>query len=160
MTVTNVEKDAEKLTLAITTDLNAGIDRVWQMWENPRLLEKWWGPPTYPATFDEFNFEPGGVVTYFMTSPEGEKYPDKWVMKTVDSPSLIEINDGHGEAEENPVPGIALMRVDISEIEGSADSTRMTITTTYESAEGMKKVIEMGMEEGMTLAMGQIDALL
>jgi len=160
MTVTNVEKDAENLTLKITTDLDAGIDRVWEMWENPRLLEKWWGPPGYPATFETFEFEPGGAVEYFMTSPEGQQFPDYWTIKTVESPCLIEINDGWERDEDNPAPGIELMRVDISEIDGSPGSTRMTITTTYESAEGMKRMIDMGMDEGMTLAMGQIDGLL
>ena len=46
MTVTSVDKDTENLTMTVTTDLAASVDRVWQMWEDPRLLEKWWGPPT------------------------------------------------------------------------------------------------------------------
>jgi hypothetical protein len=36
----------------------------------------------------------------------------------------------------------------------------MVIETTFPSAEAMQQLTEMGMEEGMTLAMGQIDALL
>lgn len=51
MTVTNIERDAERLTLTITAEFDAAINAVWQLWENPRHLEQWWGPPTYPATF-------------------------------------------------------------------------------------------------------------
>ena len=40
-----------ELTLTITAEFNAPVTRVWELWENPRLLERWWGPPTYPATF-------------------------------------------------------------------------------------------------------------
>jgi len=36
----------------------------------------------------------------------------------------------------------------------------MTITSTSPSAEAMEQMIEMGMEEGIKLALGQIDALL
>jgi hypothetical protein len=36
----------------------------------------------------------------------------------------------------------------------------MTITSTFPSAEAMQQQIDMGMEEGIKLALGQIDALL
>ena len=49
MTVTNIERDAKRLTLAITAEFDASIDAVWQLWENPRQLEQWWGPPTLLA---------------------------------------------------------------------------------------------------------------
>src|SRR3954452_11538029 len=34
--------------------------RVWNLWEDPRKLERWSGPPCYPATFTRYEFEPGG----------------------------------------------------------------------------------------------------
>jgi hypothetical protein len=36
----------------------------------------------------------------------------------------------------------------------------MTLRTTFESAEQLEQMLQMGMEEGMKLAMGQIDAIL
>ena len=50
MSVTSVQKDTDNLTMTITAEFDAPVDRVWQLWENPRQLERWWGPPTYPAT--------------------------------------------------------------------------------------------------------------
>jgi uncharacterized protein YndB with AHSA1/START domain len=38
--------------------------------------------------------------------------------------------------------------------------TKMTIESKFGSREGMEQVIEMGMEQGMVEALGQIDALL
>ena len=38
--------------------------------------------------------------------------------------------------------------------------TRMVIETTFPSREAMEQMIEMGMEEGMSAAMGQIDGIL
>ena len=51
MTVTNVHKDPDALTMAITVELDATVERAWQLWADPRQLERWWGPPGYPATF-------------------------------------------------------------------------------------------------------------
>jgi hypothetical protein len=36
----------------------------------------------------------------------------------------------------------------------------MILTSTFPTEEDMAKLIEMGMQEGLTLAMGQMDALL
>ena len=45
----------------------------------------------------------------------------------------------------------------LEEYEGG---TRMTTVSTFLTAEQLEKMLAMGMEEGMRLAMGQIDALL
>jgi len=55
MTVISVVKDAEARTMTITARFDAPIDRVWQVWSDPRQLERWWGPPSYPATVTEHN---------------------------------------------------------------------------------------------------------
>ena len=67
MTVTDIRKDPAALTMTIASEWNAPIARVWQLWADPRKLERWWGPPTYPATFETFDFQPGGRALYFMT---------------------------------------------------------------------------------------------
>ena len=60
MTVTNVHKDPDARTMTITAEFDAPVERVWQMWADPRQLERWWGPPTYPATFVDHDLSPGG----------------------------------------------------------------------------------------------------
>ena len=44
MTVKSVEKDTERLTMTITAEFDAPVERVWQLWDDPRRLEQWWGP--------------------------------------------------------------------------------------------------------------------
>jgi uncharacterized protein YndB with AHSA1/START domain len=51
MTVTAVRKDPHALTMTIDAEFDASLERVWQLWADPLQLERWWGPPTYPATF-------------------------------------------------------------------------------------------------------------
>ena len=53
MTVTAVRKDPQTLTMTLDAEFEAPARaRVWQLWADPRQLERWWGPPTYPATVD------------------------------------------------------------------------------------------------------------
>ena len=68
MTVTSVRKDPEALTMIVTAELDATVERSWQLWADPRQLERWWGPPTYPATVVDHDLTTGGRVTYYMTS--------------------------------------------------------------------------------------------
>jgi len=160
MTVTDVHKDLDALTLTMTAEFAAPVARVWQMWENPRLLERWWGPPTHPATMVEHDLAAGGRVRYFMTGPDGERYHGWWRVLAVDPPRRLEFEDGFADDAGTPNPDLPVTttRVILDELPDGV--TRMAIESRYASREAMEQVIAMGVEEGLTLAVGQIDALL
>ena len=42
MTFISVKKDAESLTMTIIAQFDAPTTRVWQVWQDPRQLERWW----------------------------------------------------------------------------------------------------------------------
>ncbi len=160
MPVISVVKDAQARTLTVTARFDAPIGRVWQVWSDPRQLERWWGPPTYPATVTEHDLAPGGTVAYAMTGPEGDRHRGWWRVRAVDPPRTLEFEDGFADADGKPSPDTptAVIRVVLSELAG--DATQMTITTAWASGEAMEQTLAMGMEAGMTAAVGQIDALL
>ena len=78
MTVTDIRKDPQSRTMTLEAEFDASPERVWQLWADPRQLERWWGPPTYPATFDSHDLRPGGLVEYHMTGPEGDQPRGFW----------------------------------------------------------------------------------
>ncbi len=160
MTVTSTKKDPENLTFEITSEFDASVDRVWQLWENPRQLERWWGPPTYPATVVEHDLTPGGEVKYYMTGPEGDTHWGWWKIAVVDPPNRLDFEDGFADDEGEPNPDMptAVNRVDI--VEQSDGSVRMTISARFPSLEAMEQMMAMGMEEGIAQALGQIDDIL
>lgn len=84
MTVIAVDRDPVALTLTIVSEFDAPVDRVWQVWADPRQLERWWGPPNYPATVIDHDLTGGGRVTYYMTGPDGEKLHGWWRIISVD----------------------------------------------------------------------------
>jgi uncharacterized protein YndB with AHSA1/START domain len=160
MTVTGVHQDPENRTLTLTAEFAAAPDAVWQLWADPRLLERWWGPPTWPATVVEHDLVPGGRVSYYMTGPAGERAAGYWKVLAVSPPTTLEFHDGFADSDGNPDDSLPVShgRVDISAREGGG--TAMTVTTTFASREAMEQVVGMGMVEGMTEAAGQMDALL
>jgi uncharacterized protein YndB with AHSA1/START domain len=159
MTVVSSTKDPEALSFTIVSELAAPPSRVWQIWSDPRQLERWWGPPTWPATFEDHKLVEGESVSYFMTGPDGSKAPGWWVVTAVDEPHSLEFDDGFSDESGQPnhdMPTIKI-RVDFEPID---EGTRMTITSTFATAEQLKQLVTMGMVEGMTLALGQIDEIL
>lgn len=159
MTVTNVHKDPDALTMVITVELDAPVDRVWQLWADPRQLERWWGPPGYPATFVDHDLAVGSRCTYYMTSPEGEKYYGWWEVSAVDRPRRLEVKDGFADDTGKPNDDLPVGRmvVTFGERDGS---TEMVITSHFPTLEAMEQVLAMGQEEGMVEAIGQIEAIL
>ena len=160
MPVTDVRKDLDALTMTITAEFGAPAERVWQMWENPRLLERWWGPPTYPATFVDFEFRPGGSATYFMTSPEGQRHHGWWTFGSIEAPTAVSFEDGFADDEGVPNPDMPTTHTDVAVADGGDGAARMTVTSTFPSLEALQQMLAMGMEEGITLAIGQIDDIL
>ncbi len=159
MTVTDVQQDPTTLTLTIRSEYPSPVDRVWQMWADPRKLERWWGPPTFPATVTEHNLTTGGRVVYFMTSPEGDRHFGWWEFDAVDAPTSLRFQDGFGDDTGAPVPDMPVSSIAV-DLADSDSGTTMIIATTFPSAEAMEQMISMGMAEGMALALGQIDDLL
>jgi uncharacterized protein YndB with AHSA1/START domain len=160
MTVIDVAKDTERLTMTMTAEYDVTAERAWQLWGDPRQLERWWGPPTYPATFVDHDLTPGARVTYFMTGPTGDQPRGFWDVVEVAPPRRLVVNDGFADDTWTPIDAMptGLMVLDIADREGGG--VVMTITSTFPSLELMEEILAMGMEEGMVQAMGQIDAVL
>ena len=159
MPVTDVRQDLDTLTLTITADFAAPLERVWQVYADPRQLEKVWGPPTYPATFVDHDLRPGARTTYFMTGPEGDKFAGYWEITAVDEPNGFSFRDGFADLEFTPNPALPVSTNDYT-FSAHDGGTRATFVSTFASAEAMQKVLDMGVVEGATAAINQIDGLL
>ena len=159
MSVTSIDKDHEKLTMTLIADFDAPVEQVWDLWADPRKLEQWWGPPTHPATVVEHDLTPGGEVRYYMTSPEGEKFHGQWRITAVDQAKSVEFVDAFADAEGNPAAGMpsTTTRMELAPYGGG---TRMELRAVFDTREQMDQLLEMGMDEGLKQAVGQMDALL
>lgn len=157
MTVISVDRDPVALTLTIVAEFATTAERVWQVWADPRQLERWWGPPSYPATVVAHDLRAGGRVTYYMIGPDGEKLHGWWRIISVDPPHSLKFEDGCADDSGQPSDELPATSVEVRLIE-TPEKTTMTITTRFDSIADMEQLL--GQAEGMRLAVGQIDAVL
>lgn len=160
MPITRVDKDLDAHTMTVVAEYDAPVERVWQLYADPRQLERFWGPPTWPATVVDHDLRPGDRVTYVMTGPEGEKSAGYWDVLEVEAPRRFVVNDGFADDTGQPNPDLPTTRMELELGERAGGGAIMTVLSTFASTDAMKQMIEMGMEEGMREAMGQIDGIL
>ncbi len=159
MSVTSFDKDFDALTLTLIADFAAPIDRVWELFADPRKLERWWGPPGFPATFGDHDLSAGGMVRYYMTSPQGERMHGYWRVLAAEPPTSLEFSDGF--ADDTGAPNAELpATITRIVLDAAADGTRMELVSRFESREQMDQMMEIGLGEGLQLAVNQMDDLL
>lgn len=159
MPITSVETDHDSLTLTIVADFAASRERLWAAYADPRLIEQFWGPETYPARFSRHDMHPGGQSRYEMTGPAGEKSRGYWEFLSVDRPNSFEVLDGFAGDDGEPDSDMPRMRMVFS-FEETAEGSRLTATTHFNSLAELEQLVGMGMIEGTKSAMSQIDAVL
>ena len=159
MPVIEVHKDPAALTMRVVAQFAAPVARVWAAYADPRQLERFWGPPEWPATFVRHDFVLGGRSEYFMTGPNGEKSSGYFEFLGIDEPRSFEMQDGFLGADGRPDANMPTMRMRFT-FEPHDGGTRMVTVTTFPSVEAMEKLLGMGMEEGLKAAMAQIDDVL
>lgn len=155
MPLSSVTRDAAKLTLTVVGDYPVPQQRLWDAFADPRQLERFWGPPAYPATFTRHDFRVGGRAEYFLTlGPNGEKWSGSWKFTAVNPISSFEAQDGEDNAEDENMPSSMKFT-----FETTKAGSRMTVVTRFSSVEAMEQTLP-GMEEGLRAAMPQLDAVL
>ena len=159
MPITSVTRDTEALTMTVVADFSANLQRLWEVYVDPRQLERFWGPVEYPATFTRHDAAPGGRSNYTMKGPDGDTSSGYWDWVSVDPQKSFEVLDGFATPDGQPNNEMPSMRMRFT-FEEAGNGSRVTTTTYFSSLEELEQLVEMGMEEGMRSAMGQMDAVL
>lgn len=159
MPITSVVKNPEALTMTVTAEFAVPVRRLWDAYADPRKIERFWGPPTWPATFTRHDMAVGGRSHYTMRGPDGTASSGYWEFLAVDPPRGFEVRDGFAQADGTPNPDLPSMRMVFS-FDETPTGSRLVTTTYFPSPEALQQLLDMGMEQGMREAMGQIDDVL
>lgn len=159
MPITSVNTDAQALTLTVVADYTAPVRRLWDAYLDPRQIERFWGPPTYPATFTQHDGFVGGITKYHMTGPSGDVSRGYWEWLAIDEGRSFEVLDGFAGEDGEPNPEMPSMRMTMDFAE-TALGSRQTTTTHFNTLDELEQLQAMGMVEGMSSAMAQIDDVL
>ena len=159
MPVTTVTKDPDQLTLTIVADFPVPVRRLWDAYSDPRQIERFWGPPEWPATFTRHDMAAGGRSNYYMTGPEGDQAHGYWEFTDVRPGQSFEVVDGFANPDGTPNDDLPTTRVVFS-FADAGEGSRQVSTSHFDTAEQLQTLLDMGMEEGTTAAMGQIEDVL
>jgi uncharacterized protein YndB with AHSA1/START domain len=159
MPITSVTKDPVALTMNVVADFPVPVERLWNAYADPRELERFWGPPTYPAVFTRHDMFAGGRSEYSMTGPEGDVSRGYWEYLAVEPQKSFEVRDGFAAPDGSADDGLPSMRL-VFEFTATDAGSRVSTTTYFNSLEELEQLVAMGMEEGMRQAMGQMDDVL
>jgi uncharacterized protein YndB with AHSA1/START domain len=159
MPITSVTSDTEALSLTVIGDYPVPLERLWDAWADPRQLEKFWGPESWPATFTRHDMAVGGRSQYYMTGPDGSTSRGWWRFLAVEPRRRIEFEDGFAHEDGRPNENMPTMRM-VFTFEQTSTGSRFTGVTAFPSLEAMERLMKMGMVEGMQSALGQLDAVL
>lgn len=159
MPITSVTKDSEALTMTVVADFPVPLERLWNAYADPRQLERFWGPPTYPARFTRHDMYPGGRSEYAMTGPEGDVSRGYWEYLDVTPLVSFEVLDGFANPDGSANTQMPSMRM-VFAFAGTDDGSRVSTTSYFNSVAELDQLLSMGMEEGLKAAMGQMDDVL
>ncbi len=158
--MTSVENDPEALTMAVTAELDATVDRAWQLRADLRQFEQWWGSPGYPATVVDHDLCAGGRITFFIAGTEGERHNSMWEVIDAKPPRHFELRDADVDEDGRPNDGNAMTAMIVTINKRDGGGAVMAICTHFDSQAGMEQVLAMGIEEGIRTVVSQIDAVL
>lgn len=158
MPITSITTDPEQLTMTLVGDYPVPVERLWDAWVDPRQIERFWGPPEWPATFTRHDMCEGGRSDYYMTGPDGERSAGYWFITAIEPGRSFEVVDGFAGPDDEPNDDMPSMTMRFS-FESTETGSRYVSVTTFPSLEAMEQLTEMGMVEGSRAAMGQVDAV-
>ena len=159
MPVTSVTTDPESLTMTLVAEFPVTVERLWNAFTEPAQLERFWGPPGWPARFTHHDFTVGGTANYHMTSPRGERSGGRWEFLAIDPPRSFEVVDAFALDDGSVNPNLPSMRMTFEFLD-SPVGAELRNTTYFTSLDGLQQVVEMGAVEGATMAFNQLDRVL
>jgi uncharacterized protein YndB with AHSA1/START domain len=105
------------------------------------------------------NFKAGGYWLYAMVSPEGQKHWARMNYLAIDPLKGYDIEDAFCDEEGNLNSELPVSRGRMS-FSKTAVGTRVEFKMTYATETDVQKIVDMGFEQGITMCLDQLEALL
>jgi PhnB protein len=153
------DKDFLNKKIVVTVTFNASLNVLWNAFTNAATLDKWFAPKPYKAVTKSMDFREGGRWLYYMLSPEGQQIWSIADFTKIIPKKSYEALDAF--TDENGVIDTHFPRINwkytFSEEKGA---TTVVATLIFSREEDMKKILEMGFEEGFKMGLNQLSELL
>ncbi len=146
-------------SLTVRREFAAERRLVWDCYTKSELLEQWFAPSPWKARTKTMNFCEGGFWLYAMCGPAGEEHWGRMDYLSIQPTVSFAALDGFCDADGNLNPALpqASWESAFSDLSGN---TLVETVVVYNSLEDLETVLQMGMKEGLTIAMEGLDELL
>jgi PhnB protein len=153
----SVNKDQN--LIHVQREFAAELDLVWDAWTKPELLDQWWAPKPFRARTKSMDFREGGSWLYAMVSPENVEHWCRADYKKIDVKKSFSALDGFCDGDGTI--NMDFPRSNWTNVfTAGAATTTVNITVKYNSLADLEKIISMGMKEGFTMALENLDQYL
>ena len=151
--------DSENSQLTIKREFLAPRQLVWDCYTKSELLNQWFAPKPMTTKTKSMDFREGGHWHYVMIDPNGKEY---WgytqyiVIKPIDYYSAFDAFSNENGEINKELPR-AKWKVDFFD---GGEKTLVVTLVQYNSPTDLETVVQMGMEQGMTMTLEKLDELL
>lgn len=157
-----IKADGAELFLERT--FAAPRERVWAAFTECQHLTNWWGPKGWDLTHCDMDFRVGGRWHYCMTgkNPETNEPIESWGLAdytAINAPTNYTYTDAFSNAEGGKVPGMPVSEITMEFVEVDG-GTKVLSRGVYASAEELKAIMEMGVEQGITETWDRLEEFL
>ena len=90
--------------IEVTKIFNAPVEMVWEVWVDPELVKRWWGPKHFSSPVAKIDFREGGKSIVSMRAPKemgGQEFYSVWEyvkiipLKTIEFIQSLSDEDGN-----------------------------------------------------------------
>lgn len=130
----------DELEIISSRVFSASPAQLWDAFEKPERLARWWGPKGFTNQFSEFDFRSGGMWRFVMIGPDGATYDNAKEFVEVVKPEKIAF------IHRGPMHKFTMAIT----LRDSGGKTEMTWRMVFEDREGnlkLKDFIEKANEE-------------
>ncbi|MDN3549496.1 SRPBCC family protein [Mucilaginibacter aquaedulcis] len=158
-TKTEITKDVANKKINVTRAFAAPVEKVWKAWTDSSILDKWWAPRPWRAETKSLDFKAGGLWLYAMIGPNGEKSWCRVDIKTVSPQQSFTSTARFCDEEGNPDASFPSMHW-ITQFSATVAGTNVDVEISFDNEVDLHKIVEMGFEQGFTMALGNLDEVL
>ena len=151
--------DKASNTIKITREFAANRSLVWSAWTEAEILDQWWAPKPWKSKTKHMDFSEGGTRLYAMCGPEGEEHWGVTQFLSIKPKDLFTGTDAFADEKGTVNEAFPTSSFEIVFKEHGAH-TVVENTTMYPSLAQLEANIQMGFQEGMTMALENLDAYL
>jgi len=162
-TMSKMTSRVEGNVLILERVFKAPRQLVFQAFSDAEHLKHWWGPRGWTLPVCNIDFRPGGVWHYCMKCEDREQGDfygmESWgkgVYSEIVAGEKIVYKDYFSDAEGNENPELPATDI-VLLFEDHEEGTLVINRAVYASAEGLKTVLDMGMEQGITETWDRLD---